>query len=88
MNDGGIPEKYDSFLKALPEVLQCVYVMKVPVYFSAGQCRPFLTLVLRRLCNRILMNAIVDICVKATREDLPKLQKSISCKISFSYSIV
>ena len=32
LDDGGIPEECHSFLRALPEVLQCMYVMKVPVY--------------------------------------------------------
>ena len=38
LDDGGVPEKCYSFPRALPEALQWVYVMKVPVYFSAGQC--------------------------------------------------
>ena len=29
LDDGGIPEKCHSFLRALPEVIQCMYVIKV-----------------------------------------------------------
>ena len=32
LDDGGVPEECHNFLRALPEVLQHVYVMKVPVY--------------------------------------------------------
>ena len=32
LDDRGVPEECHSFLIALPEVLQCIYVMKVLVY--------------------------------------------------------
>ena len=32
LDDGGIPEECHSFLRALPEVLHCMYVVKLPVY--------------------------------------------------------
>ena len=37
LDDGRVPEECHSFLKVLPEVLQCVYVMKVPVCLSCGK---------------------------------------------------
>ena len=36
LDDEGVPEEQNSFLRTLPEVLQCVYVMKVPVYLQCG----------------------------------------------------
>ena len=32
LDDGSVPEECHGSLRALPEVLQCMYVMKVPVY--------------------------------------------------------
>ena len=32
LDDGGIPEECHRFLRAIPEVLQRMYVVKVPVY--------------------------------------------------------
>ena len=36
LDDGGVPEECHSFLRAFPELLQCVYMMKVPVYLQCG----------------------------------------------------
>ena len=35
LDDGGVPEECHSFLRALPEVLQCMYVMKILCICSA-----------------------------------------------------